>query len=406
MAEMKSVLGCVADDFTGASDAASFLQKAGLRTILLNGVPDRKISVDQYDAIVIALKTRTEPVCEAVSHTMEAVEWLEKHQASQYYLKYCSTFDSTKEGNIGPILDAVLEYFNEPYTLLCPALPVNGRTVQNGHLYVNGVPLDESPMKNHPLTPMWDSRIKNLMEAQSKYSCLELSREQLDEDDIEGILARESGGQKHFYVIPDYETEQDARKIAEVFGKKKVLSGGSGILQYLGGKAEKGVVLAGSCSQATLQQIETYIQAGHASYKIYPEKLWSGEVKVDDILAFVEAHPEDYVLVYSSDTAEQVKESQKLGKEQVAELIEMTISDLAKCLADRGYKHIVVAGGETSGAVTKRLGYFLFEIGKSVAPGVPLMIPPEDRTMRLVLKSGNFGQPDFFELAVNMVKGD
>lgn len=406
MVEMKSVLGCVADDFTGASDAASFLQKAGLRTILLNGVPDRKISVGQYDAIVIALKTRTEPVCEAVSHTMEAVEWLEKHQASQYYLKYCSTFDSTKEGNIGPILDAVLEYFNEPYTLLCPALPVNGRTVQNGHLYVNGVPLDESPMKNHPLTPMWDSRIKNLMEAQSKYSCLELSREQLDEDDIEGILARESGGQKHFYVIPDYETEQDAKKIAEVFGKKKVLTGGSGILQYLGGRADKGVVLAGSCSQATLQQIETYIQAGHASYKIYPEKLWSGEVKVDDILAFVEAHSEDYVLVYSSDTAEQVKESQKLGKEQVAELIEMTISELAKCLADRGYKHIVVAGGETSGAVTKRLGYFLFEIGKSVAPGVPLMVPPEDRTMRLVLKSGNFGQPDFFEQAVNMVKGD
>lgn len=406
MAEMKSVLGCVADDFTGASDAASFLQKAGLQTILLNGVPEREICVEQYDAIVIALKTRTEPVCEAVSHTMKAVKWLEQNKASQYYLKYCSTFDSTKEGNIGPVLDAVLEYFNEPYTLLCPALPVNGRTVQNGHLYVNGVPLDESPMKNHPLTPMWDSRIKNLMEAQSKYSCVELSREQLDTDNIEEILARESGGEKHFYVIPDYETDQDARKIAEVFGKKKVLSGGSGILQYLTGKTDRGIVLAGSCSQATLKQIEAYIQAGHAVYKIYPEKLWSGEVKVDDIFAFVEAHPEDYVLVYSSDTAEQVKESQKLGKEQVAGLIETTISELAKRLADRGYKHIVVAGGETSGAVTKRLGYDLFEIGKSVAPGVPLMIPPEDRTMRLVLKSGNFGQPDFFERAVNMVKGD
>ena len=155
-----------------------------------------------------------------------------------------------------------------------------------------------------------------------------------------------------------------------------------------------------------MTQIESYKKAGHAAYKIYPEKLVSGEVTVEEILKFVSLHPEDYVLVYSSDTAEQVRESQKLGKEQVAQMIENVISDLAGQLRDKGYKHIVVAGGETSGAVTKRLGYYLFEIGKSVAPGVPVMTPLEDRTMRLVLKSGNFGQPDFFERAVQMIRGE
>ena len=406
MAEMKHLLGCIADDFTGASDAASFLQKAGLQTILLNGVPEQGLGMNEYDAIVIALKTRTEPAGEAVEHTMEAVKWLEQHGAAQYYLKYCSTFDSTKEGNIGPVLDAVLEYLEETYTVLCPSLPVNGRTVKDGHLYVNGVPLDESPMKDHPLTPMWDSRIKHLMEAQSKYKCIELNGEQLKEDNIDAYLLKEKEGQKHFYVIPDYETEEDAKRIVSLFGNKKVLSGGSGILQYLARGNKKGIVLAGRCSQATLTQIETYKKAGHAAYKIYPEKLVSGEVTVEEILEFVSLHPDDYVLVYSSDTAEQVRESQKLGKEQVAQMIENVISDLAGQLRDKGYKHIVVAGGETSGAVTKRLGYYLFEIGKSVAPGVPVMTPLEDRTMRLVLKSGNFGQPDFFERAVQMIRGE
>lgn len=407
MSEKKRILGCIADDFTGASDAASFLQKAGMQTVLLNGVPGKEeMDTQGYDAVVIALKTRTEPVEDAVAHTMEAVKWLENHGASNYYLKYCSTFDSTKEGNIGPVLDAMLEYFDEPYTLLCPSLPVNGRTVNQGHLYVNGVPLNESPMKNHPLTPMWDSRIKNLMEAQSKYSCMEITRDQLEPCSVEKLIGKESSQKEHFYVIPDYETEDDARKIVELFGDRKILSGGSGILQYLMTKEDKGIVLAGSCSKATLEQIATYEKAGHVSFKISPEKLWDGTMKLEDIHSFVKSHSEEYVLIYSSDTADKVKETQKLGKEQIAQLLEDTISELAKRLRDDGYKHIIVAGGETSGAVTKKLGYGSFQIGKSVAPGVPLMIPLEDRTMRLVLKSGNFGQADFFERAIMVVKGE
>lgn len=406
MAERKRVLGCIADDFTGASDAASFLQKAGMQTVLLNGIPEAEIPVQDYDAVVIALKTRTEPVAEAVSHSMEAVKWLEQRGATHYYFKYCSTFDSTREGNIGPVLDAAMEYLKEEYTLLCPALPVNGRIVKDGHLYVNGVPLHESPMKDHPLTPMWDSRIKNLMEAQSRYPCIELGREEMRRADMEELLKQAGESKEHFYVIPDYETEEDAKRIASIFGNRKVLSGGSGILQYLKTREEKGIILAGSCSKATLNQIDAYEKAGHVSLKIDPEKLWNGETTVEELLSFVENHTGDYVLVYSSDTAERVKETQKLGKEQVAQLIEAVLSGLAGKLVERGYKHIIVAGGETSGAVTKKLGYDLFEIGKSVAPGVPMMIPLEDKSMRLVLKSGNFGQPDFFERAVKTVKGE
>ena len=148
------LLGCVADDFTGASDAASFLQKAGMKTILLNEVQQDVVIPMDTEAIVIALKSRTIEKEKAVDDTLKAIKWLEGKGASKFYFKYCSTFDSTSEGNIGPVADAVMEYLGQEYTLLCPALPVNGRKVKEGKLYVKGVLLEESPMKNHPLTPM------------------------------------------------------------------------------------------------------------------------------------------------------------------------------------------------------------------------------------------------------------
>lgn len=402
----KRILGCIADDFTGASDAASFLQKAGMKTVLLSGIPGFRIDLAEYDAVVVALKTRTEPVEDAVRHSMEVVQWLEARGITNYYFKYCSTFDSTREGNIGPILDAALEYFQEPYTILCPALPVNGRCVIDGHLYVNGVPLHESPMKDHPLTPMWDSRIKNLMEAQSKYPCFELNSEALAQDSIDGWLEEKKAENPHFYIVPDYRSCEDGENIARLFKACKILSGGSGILEHLEKRPQKGILLAGSCSKATLNQIDMYQKAGHPSYKIDPKKLWEGELNLSEILDYVKAYPQEYVLVYSSDAAENVRETQKLGKEQIAALLEDTMSEIAKRLVEEGYRHVIVAGGETSGAVTKKLGYHAFQIGKSVAPGVPLMVPVEDKDIRLVLKSGNFGQPDFFERAIAVAKGE
>lgn len=406
METKKRILGCIADDFTGASDAASFLQKAGMTTILLNGIPSESMDVEGYDAVVVALKTRTEPVADAVRHSMEVVKWLEGRGITHYYFKYCSTFDSTREGNIGPILDAALEYFQEPYTILCPALPVNGRCVKDGHLYVNGVPLHESPMKDHPLTPMWDSRIKNLMEAQSKYPCFELNSAALAQASVTGWLDTLKQDYPHFYVVPDYQSDEDGQNIARLFRDCKICSGGSGILEHLEKRIQKGILLAGSCSKATLNQIDVYRKAGHPSFRIDPEKLWSGELTIEQILDFVKAHPQDYVLVYSSDSADRVRQTQKLGKEQIAALLENTMSEIAYRLVAEGYRHVIVAGGETSGAVTKKLGYHSFRIGKSVAPGVPLMIPVEDKDVRLVLKSGNFGQPDFFERAIRIAKGE
>lgn len=425
MDKLQIKIGCVADDFTGASDAASFLQKAGMRTLLINEVPNEIEIPEEMEAVVIALKSRTQEQKEAVRDVLLAVKWLEKAGADKLYFKYCSTFDSTKEGNIGPVADAVMEYLGVDYTILCPALPVNERIVKDGLLYVKGVLLSESPMKNHPLTPMWDSRIKNLIETQSKYKAVEISQNKLQagKEEMDEYLETVKKENHPFYVIPDYITEQDGIDIVRLFGNLRFLTGGSGILEPLArqmtgvcqqkekseehkkNKCEQGgIVLAGSCSVATLGQIADYQSKGNPSYKLNPIDIYEGKQGAHDVLEFVLKHPEETVLIYSSDKAETVKEIQKLGKEKIAEMIENTLSTVAVELVKRNYGRVIVAGGETSGAVTKALGYATFKIGSSVAPGVPIMTPLENKKVKLVLKSGNFGQTDFFTRALEMTK--
>ena len=416
----KIIFGCVADDFTGASDVASFLVKGGLSTLMYNGIPKEEPETES-GAVVIALKTRTQETQSAVEDTAQAVRWLKNHGAKQIFVKYCSTFDSTKKGNIGPILDWLLEEYREKYTILCPALPVNGRIVREGKLYVNGVPLHESPMRNHPLTPMWDSDIAALMEPQSSYPCMKLNKEKmyLPDEEIFRQIDAFGADKEHFYVIPDYETEEDARRILSLFGNLSILSGGSGLMEKIGEKYAdiaktqegevpetevkgRGIIFAGSCSKATLGQIAHFQQAGGKSVKIEPEKLLSGEQTPDSIWESVLKNPQEQILLYSSDEKEKVTKIQQEGKEKIAALVEDTIAGLARRAAEEGYTRIIVAGGETSGAVTKRLGFDSYYIGKSVAPGVPVMIPVQDTRIRLVLKSGNFGQEDFFERALHM----
>ena len=473
--EKRLVWGCIADDFTGASDAASFFVKGGVHTILYNGVPKEGLCDGDCQAVVIALKTRTMETSAAREETLQAARWLRQQGAGQLYIKYCSTFDSTPEGNIGPVLDALLEEYQIPYTILCPALPVNGRVVRRGHLYVNGVPLHESPMKNHPLTPMWDSSIAGLMKPQSKYPCMNVAKEQyaVPRERVQADIRAFGETCSHFYVIPDYETEEDAMAIADIFGSLPVLSGGSGILMELarrvgretvelGGVMSEGaaqscvvqecavqscavqgcavqecavqgcvaqgcvvqgcvvqdcvvqngavqdiaggyreaeglaLMLAGSCSDMTRKQIAYAVGHGVASMKIQPLELLKGEQTQEMLWDFVKEHSGEAVLLYSSDAPEQVKQIQETGKVQVAELLEQTIASLAKRAVDAGYTRIIVAGGETSGAVTRALDFDSFIIGESVAPGVPVMIPRKQKSMRLVLKSGNFGQEDFF----------
>ena len=431
-------LGVVADDFTGASDAASFLTASGVQTVLVNGTPKQEILLPEGTrALVVALKSRTAPAEEAVQESLEAFAWLKEMGAEQLYLKYCSTFDSTEHGNIGPVVDAVMERYGYDRTVLCPSLPVNGRTVKDGILYVNGVKLEESSMRNHPLTPMKQSRLKDLMEAQGKYRCVELG------ETYEMPLLPEPG---RCYLVPDYYEEEHGDRIAEAFGDLPFLTGGSGLVGALGrryvkahgtnkaGTCEQGentqeqnsvtfehtesqfvdgrkpiatekkaLLLAGSCSAMTLKQIKKYQQSGCTSDRIIPSELLSGNQNLETFWNWVKEQ-ESGVLIYSSAEPEDMKKSQKLGRERVAAAIENLLAGLAKKAVENGYTRIIVAGGETSGAVTKTLAYNTFLIGPSVAPGVPVMTPLAAPEIRLVLKSGNFGQEDFFERALRMTE--
>lgn len=430
-----AVLGCIADDFTGASDAASFLVKGGMSVCLYSGIPqgdggaarasggagnDIAAQENGPQAIVVALKSRTQDAEGAVADSLKAARFLLGQGVKQIYFKYCSTFDSTPRGNIGPVADALMDFMKVPYTLLCPALPVNGRTVEQGKLMVNHVMLHESHMKNHPLTPMWDCRIDKLMEPQSRYACRNLGREELGKwmsGELEGFA---EGDAEPFYMIPDYRTQEDGEQIAAVFGRLPLLTGGSGLLEPLAriwtrrlvsqGKIPESVtegralLLAGSCSKATLEQIAWYRSQGKPCYKLNPKEMMEGRQTEEDAWNFIQEHgdDEDTVLVYSSDIPEKVKEFQELGAERVAALLEGATAGLAVRAVRAGYTRIISAGGETSGAVTKGLGFSSYWMGESVAPGVPVMVPVERPDIRLILKSGNFGQEDFFGRALEM----
>ncbi|MGE4282281.1 MAG: 3-oxo-tetronate kinase [Clostridia bacterium] len=420
-----TILGCVADDFTGASDMASFLAAGGMKTLLVSGIPNGEIPIDfQPQAIIIALKSRTSPTAQAVSETMAAFSWLVSYGATKLYFKYCSTFDSTPRGNIGPVVDQVLESYDIPFTILCPALPVNGRTVKDGHLYVNGVPLHESPMRNHPLTPMWDSDMCNLMEPQSKYPCFKLTDKELflPDEEILRHIEKLKKKNRHFYLVPDYYTSEHADRITALFRNLPFITGGSGIAEGLAksfsqtkaSNTEKNtierdisshsLILAGSCSEMTLKQIDHFINTGGTALKIVPSKLLSGEQTKESLWDFIKRNSVSDVLIYSSDIAVRVAETQKMGKEHIAQLLEQTTAYLASKAVKNGIVKIIVAGGETSGAVTQALDYQSFLIGESVSPGVPVMIPTSDTRIRLVLKSGNFGQPDFFSKAIEITR--
>lgn len=403
-----AILGCVADDFTGAADMASFLKKGGMRTLLLDGTPEEMQETDQADAIVIALKTRTQETEKAVSLSLEALQWLKHQGCSHFYIKYCSTFDSTPKGNIGPVCDAAMDFLQVKSALICPALPVNGRTVEQGNLYVNGTLLQDSSMKDHPLTPMRDSNLKRLMEAQSRYFCLEIGTSFSDSDRSGKEI------QTSHYLIPDCRTEEEAKKIAETFGSLKLLTGGSGIAEPLAryllryyqkeNRSMYPLLLAGSCSVATRGQIAQYQKKGGKSIQITPAMLCGHDW---NIVEFWESIKSDLssgpVLVYSSAAPEQVKQDRALYGD-VSGQIEKTMAALARLAVESGVTGIISAGGETSGAVTKTLNQKAFWINESVAPGVPVMTPVGNRCLRLILKSGNFGNQDFFEQALGMIE--
>lgn len=402
-------IGVIADDFTGASDAASFLLKGGARVIMCNEIPD--YLNDDFDALVIALKIRSIPCNEAVEQVKRALFFLKNQGCNCFYYKYCSTFDSTPEGNIGVVMDYLIDTLHVPYTVLCPSLPVNGRIVENGYLYVNGIPLDQSSMKNHPLNPMWDSYIPNLMKPQSHYSCEVIQEKQMNIESLQEIEKKHKD--VPFYFVPDYKTDQDGIKIATLFDNLTLWSGGSGLLEYLTPDVKnfscnekqiipnKPILLCGSCSQATKEQVQVFKDSGRPVISINSQQLLNGKVSVESVFAIIQQHQEP-VLVYSdaiNQDMNKLKEDSNFF--EASQAMENFMAKLSGMAYKSGYDRIVVAGGETSGAVIKELGFKSFYIEKNVDPGVPVLRPLDSMKNTVILKSGNFGSRDFFIKAIH-----
>ncbi|RHO19460.1 four-carbon acid sugar kinase family protein [Amedibacterium intestinale] len=408
---MKNIkMGIIADDFTGAADAASFLVKGGNKVVLCNSIPE-KITCD-CDYIVIAEKIRSVDPEIALERIKKDLQFLSKLNVNRIYYKFCSTFDSTRKGNIGPVMDYLLDTFEQDFSILCPSLPINGRTVKDGILYVDNIPLSSSPLKDHPLNPMWDSNICNLMKPQSKYPCFVIKKEDVNGKTIGKIISQHLNNR--FYIIPDYVNEEDGKQIARVFKDLKIMGGGSGLLEFIGdycNSHERGittvrvpkrsVILCGSCSLATKRQINYFRNKGGRLLPINGEKVFCGEVTIDKTVKTILKNLPESTLVYS-DAID--KDFHDVKRETQFYLISKALEDffalLGKRLVEYNFDGILVAGGETSGAVMLKLGYQSFYIEKSIAPGVPILIPEQDKNVSIILKSGNFGNDDFFTKAL------
>jgi uncharacterized protein YgbK (DUF1537 family) len=420
------LLGCIADDFTGATDLASMLVRAGMRTVQTIGVPDDARLAAGADAVVVALKSRTIPAAEAVSQSLAALAWLRGAGARQIYFKYCSTFDSTPAGNIGPVADALLEALGADFAIACPAFPENGRTIYKGHLFVGDVLLSDSPMKDHPLTPMTDASLVRVLAHQTKRT-VGLVEHQAVRGGAAAIRARfdELRAQGSSYAVVDALADADLLAIGAACAGHALVTAGSGValglpqnffaaglmqprtdaarLAPAGGKP---AVLAGSCSAATRQQV-ALMAARHPAHALDPladpDPARLATKALTAIAPALEAGRP--FLVYSTAEPAQVAEVQaKLGTARAATLVEDALALVAARIVASGVRRLVVAGGETSGAVVKALGVKALAIGPQIDPGVPwtATVGSEPR-IALALKSGNFGAPDFFEKALGLM---
>lgn len=405
-------LGVIADDFTGASDIALTIAEAGMSVTQFIGVPDHG-TASGSDAGVVALKSRTTPVSEAVADSLAACNWLKAQGAEQIVLKVCSTFDSTAEGNIGPVLEALFAQLGAGPVIVCPAFPENGRSVYQGHLFVTDKLLNESGMQDHPLTPMTDPDIRRVLASQTDLTVGHIPIQTVAQgaDAIAAAMPPSAT-----LMVADAIHDADLLEIGKAARGMSLLCGGSGIAlglpanfgvtaasgKPLGNKGV-GVVLSGSCSRATRAQVALYRQVA-PSREISASELLEGGVTAEDVADWVmgqEAAP----LVFSSADPDVVRAAQRqFGASQAADAIEGFFAELAAVLSRQGIGRIVVAGGETSGAVVKGLGITALEIGPRLAAGVP-MVRPLNADLVLALKSGNFGGETFFEDALHLMSG-
>ncbi|MDG4662981.1 3-oxo-tetronate kinase [Mycobacterium sp. 236(2023)] len=397
-------IGCIADDYTGGTDVAAALRRQGLRTVLLFGPPADGLRLDECEAVVVALKTRALEPEAAVKMSMAARHWLiETVGVPTVYFKYCSTFDSTPAGNIGPVADALIDAAGGGTAVVCPATPEHGRTLYQGHLFVADKLLSESPMRHHPLTPMTDSDVVRLMSAQTPHSVGSVAWQQVQQGPVAvaSILAASPR-----YVVIDAVDDSDLDIIARAVEGAAVVTGGAGLAGALGRvlvEHDRGhmdpravtapdaptVVFAGSCSRATLGQVD-YARAEFASYRLDPRDVDSpGQLLEPARTWLLDSLGDLPVMIYSSAPAEERGPADPV----VAEQLEATIGALAKAAVAAGARRVVVAGGETSGAVVDALGIRSVVVDAEADRGVPWCSTP-DHSVSLLLKSGNFGRPD------------
>ena len=415
------LLGVIADDFTGASDIANTLARGGMATTQFLGVPPAPAAKD-CEAGVVALKTRSIPAAEAVAQSIAALEWLRAQGCRQYVFKYCSTFDSTPEGNIGPVGEAIAKALGVSGVVACPAFPATGRTVFQGHLFVGDRLLSESSLRNHPLNPMTDADLRRWLRLQTSelVGLVPHAVVRKGPKDIAQALA-DCAARGEWLVIVDAVSEDDLMAIGEAVASAPLITGGSGIALglprnfersgLLRGAKEKGAgvsgpaaILSGSCSARTLEQVARH-RAGHPAMEVRPGELMDGKVKVDDAVEFIRRSAGKIPLVFSSAGPDEVAQAQReRGREQVAHAVERFFADVAARVVDQGVRRLVVAGGETSGAVVSALGLAALEIGPEIDPGVPVLYVPGRERLALALKSGNFGAVEFFEKALSLME--
>ena len=419
-------LGCIADDFTGATDLANNLVRAGMRVVQTIGVPQGPLSAE-VDAVVVALKSRTIAPDDAACQSLAALRWLQAQGAGQIYFKYCSTFDSTPEGNIGPVTDALMDSLACDFTIATPAFPDNQRTVFKGYLFVGDVLLSESGMKDHPLTPMTDPNLVRVLQAQTrrKVGLIDHAAVAQGEAAIRERIAqlrRDGIG----IAIVDAVSNDDLLRLGPALADMPLVTAGSGVA--IGLPANFGIapsneasalppaeglqaVVSGSCSLATNAQVLAFIKAGRPALAIDPLSIASGVDVAAQALAWAEPLLKGGpVLVYSTADAGAVKSVQgRLGVEQAGAMVERALAKIARGLVERGVRQLVVAGGETSGACVQALGIAQMKIGAQIDPGVPWCHAVAQAAggagVHIALKSGNFGAEDFFSKAFGAALG-
>ena len=421
------LLGCIADDFTGATDLASMLVRNGMRTVQLIGVPAAAQPAPDADAVVVALKSRTTPAEQAVGESLAALEWLQQAGCRQFFFQYCSTFDSTDKGNIGPVGDALMEALGCGFALACPAFPTNGRTVYQGHLFVGTALLNESGMEKHPLNPMTDANLVRVLGRQTRWPVglvpfVTVERGAAATRDA--MTALKEQGRR--WAIVDAISDQHLFAIGEAAAQHALLTGGSGVAIGLPENfrragllpvlADPGAlprvegaaaVVAGSCSRATLQQI------GIARGKVpvleldalaTPDAAVLASQAIEWAKGRLGATP---VVIAASATPDRVAALQaKLGRDAAGTLVETALADISEALVRMGVRRLVVAGGETAGAAVTRLKVSSLRIGMEIDPGVPWTYAEgAGEPLLMALKSGNFGAPDFFAKALGRLSG-